>query len=133
VKNLLNLKDVVIGLAGELDSVSVSDIACIEGNYHLIYLNAKKILDNNGDIESFKKYLNDNIKKTSNSNRSEVIAINTACKHLLEYLNDYNNLEDFFIDLKKLLITIEEGRMRFHEELNNNHDLEMKDFIKNLF
>ena len=130
---MLDLKDVVIGLAGELDNISISDVSCIEGNYHLIYLNAKKFLDKDKSMESFRKYLSNHINKTSNSNRNEVIAINVASKHLMEYLNEYNNLEDFIEDLKKLLISIEEGRMRFHEELTSNHELKMMDFIGTLF
>jgi hypothetical protein len=130
---LLDLKDVVFGLAGELDNISISDVSCIEGNYHLLYLNAKKFLDKDHSLESFRKYLSDHISKTSNSKRNEVIAINIASKHLMKFLDDYSNLKDFIEDLKKLLISIEEGRMRFHEELTNNHDLKMMDFIGTLF
>jgi len=130
---LLNFKDVVIGLAGELESISISDICCIEGNYHLLYLKAKKLLENGENLESFKKYLVNNINKTADSNIKEIISINTACNHLLDFINEYHSLEDFINDLKKLLISIEEGRMKFHEEFINNHDLKMQDFVKNLF
>jgi len=130
---MLNLKDVVIGLAKDLDTISISDICCIEGNYHLLYLNAKKYSNENNGVESFREYLKKHIEKTSNSKRNEVISINVACKHLLEYLNEYDDLNSFINDLKLLLISIEEGRLKFHEELTNNHDLKMIEFVNNLF